>query len=369
MGTVFRLRAVGAVPTLALVCALVPAARAAVPDVACSAFDIGPDVSARPVAVCYGYRGAAATVSVSRDRGRTWSQKQPLGTPEPADHLFSVLVSPSYDTDRTIYLHYQMLGLFASTDDGATFRPADGQAGGERGDRVSRIDAFGPAVPGVAATPAVAIPGQGPGVFYRGQHLPVVGSGRQQDRGFYQLGHGPGAVVLNASQGPDETFAAITQVARCTAELTCPGGFAFPKRMVLRELAVDPATAASTAVALLELDGRPSVWVSTDGGGKFVRSAAFDKAVTRFLGTGFVAFIESVAVFPGGREWLVTLQTSEVSVLLATTDGGRTWSRRGYPSGTSRIVAGRDGRLYGSGRGVFRCSLDRGRTWHTRCPR
>lgn len=335
----------------------------------CRVFDHGPATSAKPVAVCVGYRDGRPAVRLSKDRGRTWSaEKVAVGTPEPTDTLFSVVVSPKYDTDKTIYLQYQSLGLFASTDAGATFVPVDPQASTEMSDPVRAVDGFGPALPGVPAEPALVIPGSGPGVFYRGQHLPIAGSGHQQERGFYQFGHGDGSVVLNASQGPDETFALRTHLSRCTPELACPGGQTLPAGQRLVTLAVDPARSAKTAVALLEKPFLPSVWASTDQGRTFRRNAAFDKVVAPYAKKNRnSAYGMSVAVLPGGRTWVVQVAAGVDGLLLVTTDAGRTWTRRPFPRFARHLVASSDGRLYGFGL-VFECSADAGRSWRLRCP-
>jgi hypothetical protein len=288
------------------------------------------------------------------------------------DPLVSVLVSPSYDSDHTIYLRYQSLGMFASTDGGATFTAVDAQAGGELGDRLTAIDRFGAALPGIGTSPAVAIPGNGPGAFYRGQHVPVVGSG-YQERGFYQVGHGDAAVVVDVSAGPDETFASRTRVSTCTAELACPGGQVLPAELWMTEFAADPAASATAAIMLMEEPGgRPAVWASTDKAATFVRNAAFDKQVADIERRGrSVAHGYAATVLNGGRTWLVYVATSAEWVPLVTTDTGKSWHRLSSPlqyTGFGHLLAAPDGRLYYGGLS-FQCSVDGGRTWAWACAR
>lgn len=357
------------VSSLVLSLAALPS-RAATPRIGCSHLDAGPARSAKPIVVCVGTRGARPLVSLSADRGRRWTTKEAVGTPDAFDPLISVLVSPAYDRDRTIYLRYQTFGVFASTDGGATFQPADPQGGGELHDRLNAIDAFGPAVPGVEREAAVAIPRRGPAVLYRGQHVPVAGSGNRQDRGFFQLGHDANSVVLNVSQGADETFATRTRVARCTTELACPGGTTFPASLTMEDFATDPAVAARTAVMLMEQPGgRPSVWATVDSGRTFARNTAFDRTLAaierrnRQSGRGF-----AVAVQPGGRTWLVQAGAG-AALLLATFDAGRTWREVKHPVFMgARLLAMTDGRLFHAGI-TFECSMDQGRRWAYACPR
>jgi hypothetical protein len=356
---------VALLPALLAGCVALPSAdaRSLVP---CRFFDYGPARSAKPVAVCVEY---GPRVSVSADRGRTWTAPvSSSGTPDAVDHLMSVLVSPAYDTDHTIYLLYQSLGLFGSTDGGATFTAVDPQGGNAAGDRATAIDSFGAGVVAATDGPAVALPNRGPAVLYAGQHVPVAGSGHQQDRGFYQLGHDANGVVLDVSTGPDESLTQRLYVSRCTAQLACPGGQTFPKDISLVQLAVDPAASAKTAVALTAAGySVPVLWASTDRGATFGRVTGFDKAVARYLPGGHTNFIYSVAVLPGGRTWLVEFGTTKDSVLLVSTDSGRTWGRRSYP-GPIRLTAAPDGRLFASAN-VFQCSLDQGRHWSDRCAR
>jgi hypothetical protein len=360
-------RTVGALLPVVLLSVLLPGTGRAAAPVPCRDLDFGPARSARPVLVCYGVRDGAVVINVSQDRGRTWTEKRAVGTPEPTDYFFSVLVSPGYDTDRTIYLRYQSLGLYASTDGGATFGPADAQGGGEVNDRLTALDAYGPALPGLDPQPAVAIPRRGSAVLYRGVHLAVAGGGRQQDRGFFQLGHGPGSAVFNVSQGPDETFAMRVHAAPCSPELTCPGGTRLTAGTIFDEAAVDPAPKATTAVLLVESEQlRPALWATTDRGTTFSRVTGFDRAMAAYARGVPSVQPESVAVLPGGKEWVVKFRSNRGYFLLATTDAGRTWRPRLAPGDASRIVATPDGRLLSSGF-VFRCSRDRGRSWQPTC--
>jgi hypothetical protein len=359
-----------------LLCALLlaslagaPATRAAAARIPCKELDAGPALSARPIVVCVGYEKGLPVVRTSADRGRTWTAKQASGTPEGVDHLVGVLVSPAYDTDRTIYLQYQSLGLFSSTDGGATFVAADPQASTQADQRVAAIDGFGPSIAGDAAASAVAQP-DARAVLYRGSHLPVAGSGNRQELRFVQFGHGDGSVVLNASHGPDTNFVWPVRLARCTTELACIGGQTLPAGLTLTELAVDPAKAARTAAVLLRgNDTRPVLWASTDQGRTFVRNASFDKALAKLLkATEATPFANAVTVLPGGKVWLVQFGSSRADYLMVTTDAGRTWTRRPRASAGSRLLTTPEGRVFAGG-WFFRCSLDQGRTWADRCPR
>jgi hypothetical protein len=364
-----RARRLGWSCALLLMSSLAVPAHGADARVPCKELDVGPARSAKPIVVCVAYEAGLPVVRTSPDRGRTWTTKKATGTPEPADHLLGVLVSPSYDADRTIYLQYQSLGLFASTDGGATFVAADPQAGTQASQRVAAVDAFGPAVPGVPASPGVAQPGAR-AVLYRGSHVPVAGSGNRQELRFAQLGHGAGSVVLNVSHNPDASFDWLVHLARCTPELACLGGQAMPREHTFTELAVDPASSGRTAVAMLRSPAdRPVLWASADQGRTYARNTAFDRALGATLKKGEPApFVNAVTVLPGGRVWLVQLGSSRAEFLLATKDGGRTWSRRARGSGSGRLLSTPDGRVFGGG-WYFRCSLDQGRHWYDRCPR
>lgn len=359
-------RALSAFLPMVVLSALLPGAGRAAAPIPCRDLDYGPVRSARPVLVCYGVRDGAVVINVSEDRGRTWTEKRAAGTPDATDFFFSILVSPAYDTDRTIYLRYQSLGLYASTDGGATFGPVDVQGGGEFNDRMTGVDAYGPAVPGLDPHPAVVMPRRGSGVLYRGLHLAVAGGGRQQDRGFYQFGSGPGAVVLNVSQGPDEAFGMRVHAATCSAELACPGGTALSAGTIFDEAAVDPTARATTAVLLVDSALRPALWATRDRGRTFARVAEFDRAMAAYARGVPSVKPETVAVLPGGREWVVKFWSNRGRFLLATTDAGRTWHRRTAPDDATRIVATPDGRLLAAG-SVFRCSHDRGRSWGFTC--
>ncbi len=336
----------------------------------CDEMDVLREAGRDDAIVCVDLRNGGMPLHLSTNGGRSFRTVKPVGLPPSGDRVWSVLLSPGFATDNTIYLRYQQLGVFMSSDRGATFLLIDPQGGAPSAHRMSRLVGVGPLG---ALGDVVGLGNQGgPAVVWRGQHLPVSGSGDQDDYEFVQIGRGPGAPVLVTSRNPTvPPGSAYTRVHMCTAALSCTEVTATLERnSEYVELVTEPVD-QSRVVAVVTKDrlaGLGSLWVSRDKGVTFSRNAGL-RSIAAGLSRSRLSdvWISSIALEAAGR-WLVALEGNQAAWTYSTQDYGRTWKRLPsippYQPFGQRVLAG-SGRLYADD--VFRCSVDHGRRWALRC--
>lgn len=110
------------------------ARRAAAPTPECVSADFSPDFVTDRKGFCVAFDpsdGAASTYRFFRtdDGGATWERREATGWTMAGDDLVgSVIVSPGYSTDRTIFVQTNR-GVFATTDEGESFTLVDNIAG------------------------------------------------------------------------------------------------------------------------------------------------------------------------------------------------------------------------------------------------
>ncbi|MDQ1685548.1 MAG: hypothetical protein QOC82_2285 [Frankiaceae bacterium] len=324
------------------------------------------------VVACARVIGRSLTVSISLDGGRHFTSHTSTPVAVATDRLIDLAISPSYSTDRAVLLRFQQLGIFETTDGGTSLVAVDPQGGTAHPDHLSRVDKF---ATGPLSAPAVVETNSGPAVLYSGQHVPVPGSGNQDDRFFLQVGHGTGSSVLAVSQGPDATRGFVTKVSLCNEALSCPTTTAvFDKDAQPTAIAADP-TATGRTVLIAESYGASSaarLWISTDAGKHFATSPR----IQRLLGeldkanrvTGLT--ISNLVVFAGGRTWWMNAYDGNHAWALLSRDAGRSWENVALPENArtplGHFVVDSRGRMMSSA-AYFACSVDQGLHWSSAC--
>ncbi len=352
---------------LLLVGALSSPSSAATAPVACKMLDVLEIPARRPVVLCVSKRDETVIIALSTDGGRAFSSRSPLGLPpEGVDYIADALLSPTYSTDRAIYLRYRQTGLWKSTDGGANFAPIDFQGGAGGVELMSRLPDFKLAG---QASPSIALGSSQPAVLVSDRHIPVAGSENQEDRLFLQAGRGPSSRVLLASWQPLLTEpAAQIVVSACDALLSCTTQrVTLTKNARLIGMAAEPSAAGNTVVVATH--GPSYVWSSRDGGRTFSPQAALGKLLRDIEVRNRASTKISVpAILPGGRHWIIALTTASENFFLHTYDAGAHW--RAVPTAfiNSLPVLRSDSRGFVYASGGFQCSSDAGRTWRLRCP-
>lgn len=136
--------------------AAAPASGSSAPAPQCVSVDFSPEFVTDAKGFCVAFDssdGAASTFRFFRstDGGRTWERQPASGfAPAPDEMVGSVIVSPGYAVDRTIFVQTNR-GVFATTDDGVSFTLVDNIAGtGPSGPNLSAYVEDAPGLPGSA---------------------------------------------------------------------------------------------------------------------------------------------------------------------------------------------------------------------------
>jgi len=367
---------------------------------------------------------AGVSVYVTRDHGRTWAfhENVPGIVANQSLVLGRTFVSPAFSVDHALYVTLS-IGLYRSTDYGATFASADPLVG-DGGEVPAPMTAFQDA--GIAGQSVPKLPAGGAGgvraVFVVASpndanahtakyddplHLPVAGSPFENLQFLvpptFARDHQAFVVanVTNVSDATNPTPPAHLQLFGCDASLSCPTSlFAFPAGLLLVNswAAPDYATSKSLVVELTDALGlRTFLWRSSDGGRTFAPWSSVNALIAP-LGAiaGKLAkagATESLAVDPGnGRHMWMLVQRGAFKwvkgmppalQLFESADRGTTWRRIGWRLGDGQ--PGRRGKLpdltfltspargtlfalsvsasTGEASPVY--SVDNGRTWHS----
>lgn len=400
-----------AAAAVALVASLgaAPAAPAASATPArCFAVTVAPTFAADGKVACAGWDG----VWLSTDRGRSWQRRASTGLAPMASSsgISGVLFSPRYGADRTLYVFADK--LLASTDDGETFVPVDGDFAWGGLLQLAPFVSTAPLAAGLAPVERVsfAYPGlygytaPSPSVIEPDLHLrrPVTGSGTITMR-----------FVTPPRMGPNDNAFSFTLhadglgVDRCDATFTCGEPLAtfrgddfllsLPRAWVSADW---PRHRRVHAVWMTKNGVR--AFRSLDGGNTFVPWRSVDRLVRRAKGASDapqVTFAHT-AQAPGRLYAAVQQDTgfapprgTLVSELYRSDDFGDTWrlvaaGRQGAPRGAGRLpgafsgyhgyeqglVPAPDGRLFAAidqdgVNAIVHCSTDGGRTWAPLCAR
>lgn len=349
-------------------------------------------------------------VSTSTDNGRTWRAVDSQGIAVTDMSLLKqVLLGSDPATDPALYLHMND-GLYRSTDDGATFVPADRLAGATSGFlQLTPLppEPNPPGLPdGFVARSRFGFAGQtsSSAILQPPLHQPVAGS-PDLDQQFFVPPPGTGpyhdillmALHVEPGANPPRSHAVLYA---CDARLTCAEQrYAFPVRNRYLGAVLAPDFRKS-GVAYVWTTEQPSgdvtVWRTEDGGRTFTRwraAEAITGPVNRAKPAGAVWDL-SLAADPA-RPATLYARTSYIDrkggppgeQLFRSTDGGRRWTRIGYtgtvpwafPSGAAvrpysrAVVTAPGGRLLVigavDGYDGISCSVDGGRRWARACAR
>jgi hypothetical protein len=367
---------------------------------------------------------AGVDVYVTRDHGRTWTfhENVPGIVANQNLALGRTFVSPAFSVDHALYITLS-IGLYRSTDYGATFSSADPLVG-DGGVAPAPLTAYQDA--GLAGQTAPALPtGDGGGaraVFVMASpndanahtskyddplHEPVVGSPFEnlqfvvpstfaRDHQAFVL-----ANVTNVTDAADPAPPRHLQLFACDATLSCPTGlFTFPAGLRLTNswAAPDYATSRGLVVELTDAQGlRSFLWRSGDGGRTFSPWSSVDHLIAplgaiagKFGNLGATASLATDPASPrhqwllvgrGAFRWVAGMPP--VLQLFESTDRGATWRRTGWRLGDGQhgrrgnlpdltsLVSPARGTLFalsvspttGAPTPVY--SLDGGRTWHS----
>lgn len=409
---------------LSVLAAGLPAASSPPFVPACESVELSPEFVVDHKAFCVAFDPSDGDESTyrfftTRDGGRTWERRPATGFSVTADnYMGSLLVSPGYADDRTVYVQTNA-GVFGTTDDGETFTFVDRLA--TRGPSGPNLGVYldDSLTPGGSSGPRpvlVLAAGDNSMKIDPPLRTPVAGAPFDERRFLFPTGGVEEwtafTMTVEVEQGVE--IRGRNVLFGCDEQLVCAQQlFAFPWGQQIDPrggiwFASDFAESRRVYVTtgkVFEGSSSLTAWTSTDGGATFRRWTSVNEMLRplRRLSTS-KPFI-GLAVHPSRPRtmymrlsYTLSLQespegTPPIERFFVSNDRGRTWTRLSFardgrqrgPRGTIpwdgewgaveegyTAVAG-DGTLFvmasrlGGHDGLY-CSTDGGRHWAPLCP-
>ncbi|HEX2295903.1 MAG TPA: sialidase family protein [Actinomycetota bacterium] len=423
-----RNNAVALVCVLGMACAVTfdaPArsAVAAAPP-ACQSADFSPVFAADGKGFCVAFDPSDGEASTFRffstdDGGRTWVRRPAAGWTTTADDFIgSVIVSPGYETDRTVFVQSSN-GVFATTDDGESFSLLDNIATpGPSGPNLSAYvdDSVTPASPSGSPRPVLALAaGDSSMKIDPPLRIPVAGAPLDERRFLFPTGGAGEWSAYTITREADSAAARSRNVLfACDEQLVCneqlavfPWGYQFePRGGIWFAPDFERSRGVYVTASKFMEPSDQRAWRSTDGGATFVPWRSVNRLVRPLRDIEKSNPTVGLATHPSRprtmymRVGYTASQSADiedappVERFFVSRDRGRTWTRVshrrsdtqngsrgtipwdgawGYPvSNYVSVMA--DGTLFVMARAVggyegLYCSTDGGRTWAPACAR
>ena len=355
----------------------------------------------------------------TRDGGRTFERRPATGLTTTADdRIGSVIVSPGYETDRTVFVQTSG-GVFATSDDGDTFTLLDNFATpGPSGPNLSVYQETSPSPGAQTDGPRpvlVLAAGDGSMKIDPPLRIPVAGAPLEERR-FLFPSNGLGEwsaytmtveIDRTAGRSRNVLFACDQQLV-CNEQLFAfPWGYQFEPRGGIWFAPDFDRSGRVYVVSSKVFDGTSSLraWRSTDGGATFERWRSVERMLQPLRRLADSRPLVGLALHPSRPRTIYMRLGYSLSVredaegtppterFLVSRDRGRTWSRLAHQrddrqegsrgaipwDGTwgfpvqNHLSLTEDGTLFvlakelGGHSGLY-CSVDGGRNWAPLCP-